>query len=222
VKDEEYLFYSDARDKKNIARSARNQRTHNGKRGRVKLPSDYLTKKELKAMNGAVESYKLNNPMTWAEFKRMPDDLKESYIKLLRKRYNVPDSQIAEMLGVHKVTLCNFFKTMGLAKGGKRSGTENWDKEGWLAWTQDITVTAEANEDNQEAETCTQEDEVAEAIHEECEEPVCEAVAEVVQAVPVGGELTFEGSAETALKTVISLLGTANVKLSVKWEMLDE
>lgn len=222
MKDEKYAFVSDVREKKNIARSARNQRTHNGRRGRVKLPSDFLTKKELKAMNGEVESYKLNYPMTWAEFKKMPDDLKITYIKLLRKRYNVPDSQIAEMLGVHKVTLCNFFKTIGLGKGGKRSGVEGWDKEGWLTWSKGIPVTEDEDVGVSEGQTCVQEDEVIEAPCEEYVEPISEAVAEVVQAVPVSGELTFKGSAETALRTVISLLGGANVKLTVTWTEITE
>ena len=47
MKDEEYLFRQDSRDKALTARSARHKRTHCGKGGRVKLPSDYMTKKEL-------------------------------------------------------------------------------------------------------------------------------------------------------------------------------
>lgn len=50
MKDETYLFHSDCRDKKNVARSARNKRTHNGKSGGVKFPSDYMTKKEVGLM----------------------------------------------------------------------------------------------------------------------------------------------------------------------------
>lgn len=46
MKDEEYLFVSDSRDKKITARSAGKRRTHNGKRGSVRFPSDHLTKKE--------------------------------------------------------------------------------------------------------------------------------------------------------------------------------
>ena len=60
MKDEEYLFHQTCREQKNIARSARNKRTHNGKGGRVKFPSDYMTKKELQKMNGEVKSYRLN------------------------------------------------------------------------------------------------------------------------------------------------------------------
>lgn len=170
-------------------------------------------------MNGKVKSYRLNEPMKWGEFKSMPDDLKASYIKLIRERYNVPDSQIAEMLGVHKVTLCNIFRTIGLSRGSKPG---RWDKEGWLAWSKGIPVTEDEDVGVSEGQTCVQEDEVIENPCEEYAKPISEAVVEVVHAVPVSGELTFKGSAETALRTVISLLGGANVKLTVTWTEITE
>lgn len=220
MKDEEYVYVSDVRDKKITARSARNQRTHNGRRGRVKLPSDFLTKKELKAMNGKVESYKLNDPMTWKEFKKMPDDLKVTYIKAIRNRYNVPDNQIAEMMSVHRVTFAQKMSKLGIGVGKANGGKREWDKEGWLRWSKGIPVTASENVPVPEVQPCVQEDEVIEIPCEEIAEPISEAVAEAVQAVPVSGELTFNGSASAALRTVISLLDNANVKLSVAWEML--
>ena len=41
--DEKYTYIQDVRDKKVTARSARSKRTHNGKGGSVKFPSDYMT-----------------------------------------------------------------------------------------------------------------------------------------------------------------------------------
>ena len=46
-------------------------------------------------MNGECKSYRLNDPMAWKEFKSMPDDLKITYINLLRKKFNVPGTSIA-------------------------------------------------------------------------------------------------------------------------------
>ena len=82
MKDETYAFISDVKDKKITARSARHTRTHCGKGGRVRFPSDNLSKKELQKMNGECKSFRLNDPMVWKEFKSMPDDLKITYIKL--------------------------------------------------------------------------------------------------------------------------------------------
>ena len=84
MKDETYVFIQDVKEKKTTARSARHTRTHCGRGGRVRLPSDNLSKKELMKMSGECKSYRLNSPMSWDEFKAMPDDIKITYIKLLR------------------------------------------------------------------------------------------------------------------------------------------
>ena len=76
MSDEKYELMQDTRDKAITARSARSTRTHCGKGGAVKFPSDNLTKKEREAMNGKCETYRMNDPMTWEQFKAMPDDLK--------------------------------------------------------------------------------------------------------------------------------------------------
>lgn len=61
--DEPLEMIEDSISKKRAAQSARHRRTHCGKSGSVKFPSDYMTKKELKAMNGECKSYRLNDPM---------------------------------------------------------------------------------------------------------------------------------------------------------------
>jgi len=85
--DAEYLFHQDCKEKKNIGRGyfAKNR---TGK-GRVKFPSDYLTKKEKNKMNGEVVSWDLNKIYGWAEFKAMPNDLKLPYLQKLVDTYGV-------------------------------------------------------------------------------------------------------------------------------------
>lgn len=210
MKDEEYVFVSDVRDKKITARSARNQRTHNGKRGRVKLPSDYLTKKELKAMNGDVKSYRLNDPMNWKEFKSMPDDLKRTYIKLIREKYSPYDKAIAEMFGVHVVTFSNEMKHLGICVGKHRNGMRKMDKEGWLKWSKGIPVTKDdiSEEEISEPESVCKCEETAQETEETTDwwEPIPEEVI-IRKAIPCSGNMTFNGAAEAALKTVLDLLG---------------
>lgn len=206
MRDEEYLFHSDCRDKKITARSARNTRTHNGRRGRVKLPSDYMTKKELNAMNGEVKSYRLNEPMSWKEFKELPDDIKVTYIKLLREKFNCFDSAIAEMMGINKVTFSQEIKRLGLGHGTKHGWNRTWnEKEAFYAWAHGVPATKEA------------EDPIP-------EEPVPEAepVIEEKKAIPGTGNLVFEGKVEEVLKTIGVLLGGANVHISVTWDVLPE
>lgn len=134
MKDETYLFISDVKNKGHTARSARSKRTHCGKGGRVRLPSDNLSKKELEQMNGECKSYRLNEPMAWKEFKAMPDDIKVTYIKLIRQKFNPPVTQISKMMGVTEACVRTELKRLNLTDGKKRSGKLLWDKEGFWAW----------------------------------------------------------------------------------------
>ena len=133
--DEKYVFVTDVAEKKRIARGAFNKRTHNGKRGGVKFPSDYLTTKERNKMNGEVKSYKINQPITYAEFKRYPDDLKKQYVQKLRDMFDVSDTDIAAMMGVNVKTLTACLAKIG-ARGGRRGkrkadyvAFENWKRD---------------------------------------------------------------------------------------------
>ena len=60
--DERYTFITDVAEKKRTARGAFNKRTHNGKGGKVRFPSDYLSNKERNEMNGKVREYRMNSP----------------------------------------------------------------------------------------------------------------------------------------------------------------
>jgi hypothetical protein len=272
LSDEAYEFTKDSIEKKITARSARNMRTHNGKGGPVKFPSDYLSKKELKAMNGECKSYRLNAPMTWEEFKDVPDDLKVCYIKALRNKFNVPNNAIAEMFGVSAPVVTQHFKCYGLAEGkGASASKRNWNKEGWLAWLHGANpgsvkpsetpvennevVTDEEHEIiiGETAASVALEDAVgaekAESIEKLCEEAY-EAIVkpnndeavnkffrneavkqgylvtpeeddtcskEKTCAIPITGDMSFDGPADDILRTIGMLLQNNVVHLSVQW-----
>ena len=121
--DEQYVMISDSIEKKKIAHSSHNRKTHCGKGGRVKFPSDYLSKKELKAMNGDVKSYNLNRPMTWKEFRSMPQDLQIMYIKKLRNEFGVPDIVLSKSMGVCKSSFSKAMKDLKLSLGKSAGAT---------------------------------------------------------------------------------------------------
>ena len=126
------MFYDECADRKRTARGAFNKRTHNGKRGGVKFPSDYLSKKEKRKMNGEIKVYKMNEPITYAEFKKYPDDLKKQYVNNLREKFDVSDTAIAEMMGINKRTLNRLLNIID-ASGGRR-GSRKADYEGFEKW----------------------------------------------------------------------------------------
>ena len=125
--DEQWVMIKDSIDKKNVARSSHNKRSHCGKGGSVKFPSDYMTKKELKAMNGEVKTYHLNAPMTWEEFKKLPDDIKIAYIKNLREKFEVPNKALAEAFGVGNGYFSGLLRKLGLGLGKCAGGaSKKW------------------------------------------------------------------------------------------------
>lgn len=198
--DEKYSYIQDVKDKKSTARSARNKRTHNGKGGSVKFPSDYMTKKEIKAMSGEVKSYRLNEPMNWKEFKAMPDDIQYVYIKLLKEKYSVPNITIEKMLGASNGLLARHMKGIGYNIAHMESG--KFDKEGWTAFVNGVPV--------------------------QKEEPVVEAVEEVKftlpewllrePAAPLRGTLDYEGTVEDIFSALNKIVGKGNVRMTISWE----
>lgn len=130
--DEQYMMISDSREKKSIAASAFKQRTHCGKGGSVKFPSDYLTKKERDAMNGEVKSYRMNEPISWEEFSEWPTEHKVTYIKKLRERFGVNDKYIADMFGIACNIMLAYFREFGL--DAKTACDDNFEREKFFAW----------------------------------------------------------------------------------------
>lgn len=249
MRDEEYEFYSDCREKKSIANSAFKRRTHCGKGGRVRLPSDNLTKKELNAMNGETKSYRLNEPMKWENFKEMPADLRAMYLKLLIQKYNVSATNIATMMGVCFTSVVKEAKRLGITFAQRNRFTK-WDKDGWYAW---LSGTPKPAEEVTEAEAeeipFTQkpigqivEEALANEVEEETpeDEPAVEIPEKKItvkvpgvinihdyreerkRCIPTTGNMVFEGLAEDVLETVRMLLGGAKVHLSVTWDVLED
>ena len=105
--DERYTFVEDVREKKRTARGYYNKVR---KGGRVKLPSDYLTAKEKKKLNGEVIGYQLNKPMGYDEFRMLPDDIQVEYINLCMYKHKGNCTWISDMLGVTKITLRRWAK----------------------------------------------------------------------------------------------------------------
>ena len=105
------------REQKNIAQQAKYRRSHCGKSGPVRLPSDNLTHKQWEAKNGECKTYCMNEPMTWEQFKELPDDLKVMYIKAIRKKYQTPDCIMAIAMDVPATTFSAKMRELGIGLG---------------------------------------------------------------------------------------------------------
>lgn len=223
----QYELMQDCKDKKITARSARHTRTHCGKSGSVKFPSDYLSTKERKKLSGECKSYRMNDPMTWKEFKAMPVDLQSCYIKALRKKYNVPDNALCEMFGVAQATVSGYLRQIGLGLG-KNGRVRTWDEKGFVDWCHGVKATEVAGYPTTKEEIKSIEKEHTPAAKEENQmiedllKPNDIWAAEPNRAVPRAGRMTFVGNAEDILRTIQDILKNERVRFTVDWHIVDE
>lgn len=246
--DEKYTFIQDCKDKKRTARGAFNKRTHCGKGGAIMFPSDYLTNKEKKAMNGKCETYRMNDPMTWGEFKKMPEDLQRDYIKAIRQRFNAPDTEILKMFGVAHGWGHKYLKKLGLCLG-KNHKRGHFDKEPWYRWVNgvpadepQVTCYDEVDEVVAEATEEFMTEEVKDYIEQDV--AMTESVAESIEnasdlpnsvdyiRVPHydkdskvtirSGSLTLEGNLYHIITRLIGIIGDKNVDMTVAWVLKED
>lgn len=126
-------FEYDCMQKKRIARSAHNH--VNARRGKCKLPHEYKTAKELRALNGEVKTYNLKAPMSYEAFIVMPKDLQTAYITYLRDEFSATNAMISKMWGISVGTTQKYLREFPAAAMGRVSKKEScyrWDR--WYRW----------------------------------------------------------------------------------------
>ena len=243
--DEQYVMISDSIEKKKIAHSSHNRKTHCGKGGRVKFPSDYLSKKELNAMNGDVKSYSLNKPMTWEEFRSMPQDLQIMYIKKLRNEFGVPDIVLSKSMGVCKSSFSKAMRDLNIYLGKSAGATgrqwlnseksskfsEYWNKFNKKEDAVEEDSVEEKNKTVEEMDISEEKsndytmDDADELVHYGTKynsgKYPSTTVAHVVEpdhiTIPTGGRLSFDCKFDDAVKVLESILSGTNVRLNVDW-----
>lgn len=109
--DAKYLFLSDSKEKKDISRSARKKVTHTG----CTLPSDYLSAKQKRKLNGEVFSVNIKKPMKYAAFKLLSRDIQQQYLDFVASEFSCSQRDFAvDILGVHDDTLHRYIIKVGL------------------------------------------------------------------------------------------------------------
>ncbi len=127
-------FEYDCKCKKDIARSAHNH--VNARRGKCKLPHEYLSAKERKALNGEVKTYSLRVPLTIAQFITLPRDLKQEYLTWLQQTFHANDTMLAELWNTSTWSAGVYRKAAGVASmgRGRKSFPTQEQREAWNAW----------------------------------------------------------------------------------------
>lgn len=98
-------FDWDVLQKKRIARSASKKK---GNRKGCRLPCDGLTQKQIEKKHGEVFCMNIDKPMSYEDWKKLPDDMKAEYYDAMVARFHVGTNSIAEMFGCQKTALQNY------------------------------------------------------------------------------------------------------------------
>ena len=140
-------FDYDCMQKKRIARGAMHRKCGSKSR-KCSLPSDYLTPKQLKELNGKVNTYYMNKPMEWKVFKTMSEQLQVEYIDHLVSEYAVGKSALAKMFGVCRNYVDEYLKKLPLKSEFKRGNHQSPEQKAlWAAFIGEVPV-VDMNDEN--------------------------------------------------------------------------
>lgn len=107
--DAEYLFHKQSKDAKRLARGAYAKK--GGSRSKkCTLPSDRLSVKQRKELNGPVMIYNVRRPMKWKEFKELSKDLQIEYLQFLVLDKKARGIDVASMFGISATSLSNWLQ----------------------------------------------------------------------------------------------------------------
>lgn len=134
------VYTSDIVERKQLARQAK-YRKCGSKSKKCSLSTDNMTNKQWKERCGTVQTYSMNEPKTWEQFKGLPADIQKQYINFLFEKYNVSAVSLAEMFGKTAITVRNYIEKQGLGITFRAGNKMN--KEQRAAWERFL-----ANEDD--------------------------------------------------------------------------
>lgn len=143
-------YEMEIRDKKRLAVNAR-RRKCGSKSTYCGLPSDHMTAKQWKERCGKVMTYQMNKPMTWEEFRAMPDDLQTQYLTGLRKTLSVTQGDLADMFGVVPKTVARYLDEHHIDLGFVRGKRKTAKQEELFRLFLDGTIAGAAPRDTAEA-----------------------------------------------------------------------
>lgn len=114
LSDEEYIYRQDIKEKKSAGRGAFYKK-NGSKSKKCSLPSDFMSRKEIKKLSGECNSWSMKEFYSYKEFKKMPDDLALQYVNSLINRFNIGIGIISEdVMGCTSMALKNNLKSRGV------------------------------------------------------------------------------------------------------------
>lgn len=158
--DAKYLFLSDSKEKKDISWSARKKVTHTG----CTLPSDYLSTKQKRKLNGEVFSVNIKKPMKYAAFKLLPRDIQQEYLDFVASEFACGQRDFAmDILGVHDDALHKYIVKVGLRSPWTRGKHSKLKKNKWAKFITGQYASESDEKAHSEANDISREDTLGDA-----------------------------------------------------------
>ncbi len=132
-------FDFDVKEKKRITAGAR-ARKCGSKSKRCTLPSDYLTAKQKKGLNGKMKTYNLSAPMTYGEFRGIPKDLQKEYLTKLYLDWCISLVEISKMFGCSPETVRKACNNLGIDTSNRSHRASYAQMDFWKRWLNENRV----------------------------------------------------------------------------------
>ena len=145
-------FEYDVLQKKKAARGSFHK-VSGARSKKCSLPTDYMSARQLKNMNGDVHTVELGKPISYTEFKKLPESLGIEYITHIIKTYKANYTWISEMFGCSVGTVRNILSAppynIKIKRGGRNSDIA---RKEWLEFISgdDTKVSETASESSEQ------------------------------------------------------------------------
>jgi len=203
--DEAYTMHETNRERAIVRRSAAHRKC-GAKSKACSLPSDGMTRRQWERRNGEVITYNLSKPMTYVEYKRIPEYEKGNYLRNCLDNGGSVTS-IARMLGVSDVTARKLFVEQDVPTPGRGAGKSTISRDLWSAFI---------SQDDTPAEPAPAEEDL-DITHAE---PIGSKAPEKI--APSMGVVTLNGTLPEICGWLLSHLGEGRYAVSVDFTRLME
>lgn len=204
MNDVEFILKEDIKEKKQAGRGCYHKK-NGSKSKKCRLPSDNLSKKEIKKMNGECKVYNLNKPMNYSNFCAMPVDLQIKYLEMLRDKFGANQTEISFMMGCNCATLKSHKQRFLNGKPEfKRYTYSRLDKDAWRRFIngEKAEDTVAAEPDEKLVDACS--------VDDSADTTFLPYNNVIPKADIVNGSMNLKGKAEDIFRKMAGILGCEN------------
>lgn len=207
-------FDYDCMQKKRIASGA-GHRKRGSKSKKCTLPSDYLTKKELRALNGEVKFYNIHERMDWKKFKSLPEDIAVAHMNWLLETFGCNTVALGEAFGCTDNTVAKWLKAHNMTFPYRRfMGSKEW-----LAFLGKMPMVDEIVEEPEEESVVGNTSWSTEARIVRTPDPEANPIDIPGACKVFGGDLSMRGSKAAMLQKLFDILPDDVTGLRVAFEV---